>query len=100
MSSIAFRLPVRRILIVLTTALSLAACAGDDTPKEAPEAPPEKLYSDALDQLDRDNWAQCAQAFDEVERQHPYSVWARRAILMSAYCYYQANKYTEAITAA
>ena len=80
--------------------LSLAACAGDDVPKELAEAPPEKLYSDALEQLDRANWQQCAQGFDEVERQHPYSVWARRAILMSAYCYYQANKYTEAITAA
>jgi len=100
MSIIAFRFPVRRILVALITAFSLAACAGDDAPRELAEAPPEKLYSDALDQLDRDNWAQCAQGFDEVERQHPYSVWARRAILMSAYCYYQANKYTEAITAA
>ena len=100
MSNIAFRFPVRRLLIACATAISLTACAGDDAPKEAPEAPPEKLYSDALTQLDRDNWVPCAQAFDEVERQHPYSVWARRAILMSAYCYYQANKYTEAITAA
>jgi outer membrane protein assembly factor BamD len=100
MSNIAFRLPVRRSVLALVTAFALSACAGDDTPKELAEAPPEKLYSDALEQLDRDNWQQCAHGFDEVERQHPYSVWARRAILMSAYCYYQANKYTEAITAA
>jgi len=100
MSNIAFRFPVRRLSMALVTAFSLSACASDEAPKEATEAPPEKLYSDALDQLDRDNWQQCAQGFDEVERQHPYSVWARRAILMSAYCYYQANKYTEAITAA
>ena len=100
MSNVAFRFPVRRTLVALITALTLTACAGDDGPKELAEAPPEKLYSDALEQLDRDNWAQCAQGFDEVERQHPYSVWARRAILKSAYCYYQANKYTEAITAA
>ena len=26
--------------------------------------------------------------FDEVERQHPYSIWARRAQLMSAFSYY------------
>src|SRR4029078_7731458 len=51
-------------------------------------------------QLKCDKLQQFAQGFYEVERQHPYSVWARRAILMSAYCYYQANKYTEAITAA
>jgi len=60
----------------------------------------EQIYSEALTQLDKGNWVPCAQAFDEVERQHPYSVWARRAILMSAFCYYQANKYNEAIMAA
>jgi outer membrane protein assembly factor BamD len=53
-----------------------------------------------LTQLVKGNWVPCAQGFDEVERQHPYSVWARRAILMSAFCYYQGNKYNEAILAA
>lgn len=100
MSNVAFRFPVRRTLAALMMAFTLSACAGDEGPQMLAEAPPEKLYSDALEQLDRGNWQQCAGGFDEVERQHPYSVWARRAILMSAYCYYQANKYTEAITAA
>ena len=88
---------------VLTIALPLAACAGDDdSPRpraEVRETPVEQLYQDALVQLDKANWIPCAQSFDEVERQHPYSVWARRAILMSAFCYYQANKYTESIQA-
>lgn len=85
----------------LLIAAPLAACAGDeDRPRaEMPEIPPEQIYSLALTQLDKGNWIPCAQAFDEVERQHPYSVWARRAILMSAFCYYQANKYNEAIMA-
>jgi outer membrane protein assembly factor BamD len=98
------RLRVVHLGAVLTLAMPLAACAGDDdTPKpraEVRETPVEQLYQDALLQNDRANWIPCAQAFDEVERQHPYSVWARRAILMSAFCYYQANKYTEAIQAA
>ena len=38
--------------------------------------------------------------FDEVERQHPYSVWARRAQLMSAFNYYLAKKYTDAVSSA
>ena len=46
------------------------------------------------------NWQAAAKQFDEVDRQHPYSVWARRAMLMWAYCYYQANKYTDAISTA
>ena len=55
---------------------------------------------DAKDALDRKDYEQSAKLFDEVERQHPYSVWARRAQLMSAFCYYQANKYDDAINTA
>ena len=46
------------------------------------------------------DYEQAAKLFDEVERQHPYSVWARRAQLMSAFNYYLAKKYTEAISSA
>lgn len=98
-----FRLRLVQAAAVLTIAMPLAACAGDDdAPRpraEVRETPVEQLYQDALVQLDKANWVPCAQSFDEVERQHPYSVWARRAILMSAFCYYQANKYTDAIQA-
>ena len=98
------RLRLLRLSALLAFALPLAACADDDEgprPRaEAQEVPVEQLYSDALTQLDKGNWLPCAAAFDEVERQHPYSVWARRAILMSAFCNYQANKYSEAILAA
>jgi len=38
--------------------------------------------------------------FDEVERQHPYSIWARRAQLMSAFSYYMAQSYPDAISSA
>ena len=58
------------------------------------------LYSVAKNQLDRGNYATAAKAFDEVERQHPYSVWARRAQLMSAFSYYMAQQYTDAISSA
>jgi outer membrane protein assembly factor BamD len=42
--------------------------------------------------------AQAAKLFDEVERQHPYSVWARHAQVMSAFNYYLAQKYNDAIS--
>ena len=47
------------------------------------------LYSLAVDRLETATSIKlAAQLFDEVERQHPYSIWARRAELMSAYSYY------------
>lgn len=94
-----------RLVALLAVALPLAGCASDEA--EAPrqvgevrEVPAETLYANALVQLDKGNWIPCAAAFDEVERQHPYSVWARRSIMMSAFCHYQGNKYNEAIMAA
>jgi outer membrane protein assembly factor BamD len=50
--------------------------------------------------MDQGDYEQAAKLFDEVERQHPYSVWARRAQLMSAFNYYLAQKYQDAINSA
>src|SRR5215472_14246437 len=57
----------------------------------------EQIYADGWRAINAGAWDLCAAQFDEVERQHPYSVWARRAMLISAFCSYQANKYTDAI---
>jgi outer membrane protein assembly factor BamD len=58
------------------------------------------LYSLAVARLDNRNYTLAAQLFDEVERQHPYSIWARRAELMSAYSYYLARSYSDSIKSA
>lgn len=60
----------------------------------------ETLYNAAKDQLDRKRYKVAALLFDEVERQHPYSVWARRAELMSAFSHYLAQDYPESIESA
>jgi outer membrane protein assembly factor BamD len=64
------------------------------------ERPVDQLYNEARDQLARGNLVAAVQGFEEVDRQHPYSEWARRALLMGAYAQYQQNKYDEAITSA
>jgi outer membrane protein assembly factor BamD len=81
-------------------AMVLAACAGKKDEIEYVERPVETLYNMAVDKVADKNYREAALYFDEVERQHPYSVWARRSMLMSAYSYYQSNKYEEAIDAA
>ncbi|PHS29104.1 MAG: outer membrane protein assembly factor BamD [Robiginitomaculum sp.] len=64
------------------------------------ERPAEKIYLEGYDRMGRRDWPRAVLLFDEVERQHPYSVWARRSMLMAAYANYQANKYEDAINAA
>ncbi|EIZ81371.1 DNA uptake lipoprotein [Novosphingobium sp. Rr 2-17] len=58
------------------------------------------LYAAAQDRLTAGRTRQAAALFDEVERQHPYSPWARRAQLMSAFSYYAARDYNKAIQSA
>ncbi|MEA3041688.1 MAG: outer membrane protein assembly factor BamD, partial [Sphingomonadales bacterium] len=58
------------------------------------------LYNAARERLERGLYTQAAAIFDEVERQHPYSVWARRAQLMSSFSYYAANDHTKSIESA
>jgi outer membrane protein assembly factor BamD len=80
-------------------ALALAGCAGKQKkPKLAyEERPVELLYATGAERLDRGQWNQAVDYFQEVERQHPYSEWSRRAILMQAFAHYQSNNYAEAI---
>ncbi|HEX6842429.1 MAG TPA: outer membrane protein assembly factor BamD [Stellaceae bacterium] len=78
--------------------LLLAGCAG--TKDTYVEKPVEDLYNTAMDQLLEQAYDKAAKSFDEVERQHPYSVWATKAQLMSAYALYQGSKYEESIVAA
>ena len=57
------------------------------------------LYALAKKRLDGREYKRAAELFAEVERQHPYSVWARRAQLMGAYSFYMAREYQSAIDA-
>lgn len=79
-------------------ALIAAACAAEEAAYV--ERPVEQLYNEAMDSLLDGNYGTAALSFDEVERQHPYSIWATRAQLMTSFAYYQANRYDDAILAA
>ena len=84
---------------VLGFALLLAACGGTTDKDAYVERPVETLYNTAMDDMLGERYEKAAKGFDEVERQHPYSVWATKAQLMSAYSLYQAAKYDESILA-
>jgi outer membrane protein assembly factor BamD len=89
------------LLALAAIALAATGCAGgDDDEEEYVERPVADLYNQALDQLQDGDARQAAQDFEEVERQHPYSEWATRAQLMSAYAFYQADAYDDAVAAA
>jgi outer membrane protein assembly factor BamD len=66
-----------------------------------PDDPADKLYNEGLFLLNnKQDYKAAAKKFDEVDRENPYSDWARKALLMSAYADYQAQEYTDCINAA
>ena len=88
-------------VVVLGATLVLGACSSNEDAEIAyEERPVEQIYTKALDFLNAGKFRQAAAEFDEVERQHPYSQWARRSMLMASYCYYETNDYDSAILAA
>ena len=86
---------------VAVSALTISACANrGNRPRLAyEERPVEALYNTCYQRLESRRWSDAIDYFQEVERQHPYSEWSRRAILMQIYAHYQSNNYAEAIAA-
>jgi outer membrane protein assembly factor BamD len=94
---------VARVLALALMLAPLGACTslfGKDDEVYV-EEPADKLYNEGLFLLNNDQKPKdAAKKFDEVDRQHPYSEWARKALIMSAYANYQAGEYEDSISAA
>ncbi len=89
---------VRRSAVLALSAL-MVACSSTPEDPEYVERPVEEIYNEAYDAALQGNFKAAAPLFDEVERQHPYSVWATQAQLMAAYALYQSNEYDDAVAA-
>ena len=90
----------KRYLMGIFAALSLmmAGCSNSDNADidGQADAPVDQLYNDALNTVLAGDVDLAAPKFEEVERQHPYSIWAVRAQIMAAWSFYQSNQYAQA----
>src|SRR5712691_6707368 len=90
-----------RLAALALVAASLNACSLFDKDTVVPDEPADKLYNEGLYLLNNKKDAKAAaKKFEEVDRQHPYSEWARKSLIMSAYAYYEAGAYEDSINAA
>ncbi|MEZ5947405.1 MAG: outer membrane protein assembly factor BamD [Hyphomonas sp.] len=90
-------------LALIAAAVSLTACQSKAKRQEElayVERPVEQLYNQAAARLDSRAYDDAILMFNEVERQHPYSEWARRSMVMTAYAQYKQHDYEEAISSA
>ena len=75
-----------RLAALVLVAASLGACSLFDKDTVMPDEPADKLYNEGLYLLNsKKTPKEAAKKFEEVDRQHPYSEWARKALIMSAY---------------
>lgn len=88
-------------LAIAVCAFALGACQSTARKTELAyvERPVEQLYNQAASRLDSREYPAAIALFSEVERQHPYSEWARKSMVMSAYASYKTRDYTTAIAA-
>ncbi len=95
--------PVRLAALVLV-GLSLAGCAGMFDKKEddlvISDEPAEKIYNEGLTLSAKNDDTEALKRFEDVDRQHPYSEWARKALIMIAYINYSRGQYDECVSAA
>ena len=84
---------------IMLVVIGLSACSS------APEkveivGEVETLYNKGMDALENGAYGESINAFEELERQHPYSGWATRAQMMIVYAYYRRESFDEAIASA
>lgn len=72
----------------------LSACASTEEPVNDEDKSAETLYNEAYDYLNKTSYQKAAETFDKVEMEHPYSKWATKSKLMSAYSYYKDENTT------
>jgi outer membrane protein assembly factor BamD len=96
-----------RVALVLPILVFVAGCSTwsslgfGDKEEVLPDEPAEKLYNEGVYYLnEKHDYKSASKKFEEVDRQHPYSDWARKSLLMSAYSSYEARNYDETITTA
>lgn len=93
--------PLRMLLLTgaIGACVALAGCSSSNEAAKAalnPD-PPDRMYAIGDAMLAKGKYEDAARKFEDLDRDHPYSPEARRAIAMSAYGYYRAGKYPEAI---
>jgi len=77
------------------------ACSFFGKEEVIPDDPADKLYNEGLYLLNKQrDFKKAAKRFEEVDRQHPYSEWARKSLIMTAYTYYEGGMYDDCINSA
>ncbi len=91
------------VVAVVTSSFALTACNKTADPTAdafANDQPAGELYNEGLASLNGGKLKDAVDNFDQVDREHPYSEWARKALVMSAFASYRRARYDDTIASA
>jgi outer membrane protein assembly factor BamD len=108
---VSFKGAAGRALLLGACGLALAGCDTisslnpfDKSETYKPEivatAPAEEIYNDGLARIQKKDYEGAAKKFNSLDRQYPFSEWARKGLIMETYANYEGGLYEEAITSA
>jgi outer membrane protein assembly factor BamD len=69
-------------------------------PEIVADVPAEQIYNDGLARIQKEDFEGAAKKFSSLDKQYPYSEWARKGLIMETYANYQGGLYEETITSA
>jgi outer membrane protein assembly factor BamD len=93
---------LRAVAVALFMGLAVSGCAlfTPEAPPLLPDDPADRLYNEGVFLMNsRKDYAAAAKKFEELDRQHPYSDYSRRGLVLMAFSYYEIGRYDEAIEA-
>ncbi|MBT9371018.1 outer membrane protein assembly factor BamD [Rhizobium sp. CSW-27] len=89
-------------LLLVGTSLLVTACQSDPdidiTKLGLNTDPPEQLYNQGLANMKAGNLAEASRKFDAIDKQNPFTDWARKALVMSTFTKYRLGRYEEAVS--
>ncbi len=88
---------MKKIFVAMMAVMMISACASKKEDTSLLSA--ETLYTKGYRRLNKADYEKAAEYFEKVEIEHPYSKWAVKSKLMSAYAHYKNNKYDDALMA-
>ena len=83
--------------VAFIAAFAVAGCGKKKPETEVNVDPPDLLYNQALANLEAGDASEASEKFEAIDREHPYSDEARKAMIMSAFLNFRRGKYQDAI---
>ena len=85
----------------LCALVAVAGCSltKDDDTVDEPDVPAGQMYNQGLTLMQNGKLKAAAKLLEQVDQQHPYTEWARKALIMTAFTNYRLGNYDDAVNA-